>query len=264
MLPLPPGRSRPRRARRDAGPPRPADRAASAVAASARQEDAATKARRPKRAAAAKTRRRRRRLRPRQAATKAAAKKAAPAARPRHEGAPRRRLRRPRRPRSPRRHGCQPRRRTRPRRTGQGRSGEEGAPPRPLRPRRQRRPAKKARRQEGRRPRRPPPRRRPRGSPAHVLALIYDLAEDYLERRGPLREEHLGLARAAHRPRRACPGRGVQRSVRPRAAGLDDRRRVGGDALRRGRPYVANGLVTGWQIRTWNVVVGRSRAARPS
>src|SRR3954468_8221447 len=30
------------------------------------------------------------------------------------------------------------------------------------------------------------------------LALIYDLVEDYVERRAPLREEHLGLARAAH------------------------------------------------------------------
>lgn len=32
---------------------------------------------------------------------------------------------------------------------------------------------------------------------AHWL-LEYDLADDYLERRGPLRSEHLGLAVAAH------------------------------------------------------------------
>ena len=64
------------------------------------------------------------------------------------------------------------------------------------------------------------------------LVLEYTLAEGYLERRAALREEHLGLARAAH-----------ERGELLLAGALPD-------------PYGTHGLVTGWTIRPWNVVVG--------
>ena len=88
------------------------------------------------------------------------------------------------------------------------------------------------------------------------LALLYDLADDYLERRAPLREEHLGLARAAH-DRGELVLAGAFDTPADRAllvwATEDEnvvQRFVDHD------PYVANGLVTRWEIRRWNVVVG--------
>ena len=87
------------------------------------------------------------------------------------------------------------------------------------------------------------------------LVLEYTLADDYLQRRAALREEHLALVRAAHErgellmagalpdPHdRALLVWTAPREVVERFAGSD--------------PYVVQGLVTGWTIRQWDVVVG--------
>jgi len=87
------------------------------------------------------------------------------------------------------------------------------------------------------------------------LLLEYALAEDCLERRTALREEHLGLIRAAHERGellladalpdpydRALLVWTAPREVVERFAAAD--------------PYVVQGLVTGWTVREWAVVVG--------
>jgi len=92
------------------------------------------------------------------------------------------------------------------------------------------------------------------------LALIYEVVDDYLERRGAYRAEHLALARAAgERGELVLAGayadppdgallvfEGPDRSVAERFAAAD--------------PYVQNGLVTRWRVREWTVVVGRALA----
>ncbi len=89
----------------------------------------------------------------------------------------------------------------------------------------------------------------------HYL-LIYDYVDNILERRTPFRDRHLALVRAAH-----------QRGELPMAGALADPvdgavlvfRADGPAAVEefvRQDPYVANGLVTGWRIRPWTVVVG--------
>jgi uncharacterized protein len=89
-----------------------------------------------------------------------------------------------------------------------------------------------------------------------VLALFYELAADYLDRRAPLREEHLGLARAAlQRGELVLAGAFSDPSDEALLVWSTDdesvvRAFVGAD------PYVAEGLVTSWRIRMWNVVVG--------
>jgi uncharacterized protein len=88
------------------------------------------------------------------------------------------------------------------------------------------------------------------------LALHYDLVDDYLDRRPAFRDEHLGLARAAHeRGDLLLAGAfdGPADAALLVWATEDEavvRRFVDAD------PYVANGLVSGWRIRRWNVVVG--------
>jgi uncharacterized protein len=95
------------------------------------------------------------------------------------------------------------------------------------------------------------------------FALLYELVEDYLPRRTAFRQEHLGLAAAAHQrgeivlagafadpPDRALLiFRGADRSVAESFAHKD--------------PYVSNGLVKRWEVRPWTVVVGGAESASP-
>jgi uncharacterized protein len=89
-----------------------------------------------------------------------------------------------------------------------------------------------------------------------MLALIYDLADDYLERRGPLRDEHLRLIHAAH-------DRGELALAGALSDPYDQAWLVWSttdtaviEQFTAADPYVAHGLVADWRIRTWNVVVG--------
>jgi uncharacterized protein YciI len=86
--------------------------------------------------------------------------------------------------------------------------------------------------------------------------LFYDVVDDYVERRAPLRPAHLAHATAAHERGElllagalADPPDGAvlvfcgdDASVAEEFAAAD--------------PYVQNGLVTSWRVRAWTVVVG--------
>jgi uncharacterized protein len=93
------------------------------------------------------------------------------------------------------------------------------------------------------------------------LTLTYTVTDDYLERRGQFRDEHLALARAARaRGELALAGAFTD----PADATLlvwstEDRAVV--EAFVEQDPYVRNGLVTSWRIREWNVVVGGQEAS---
>ncbi|MGY2129509.1 YciI-like protein [Blastococcus sp. SYSU DS0617] len=90
------------------------------------------------------------------------------------------------------------------------------------------------------------------------LLLEYALAPDYLERRGALREEHLDLARAAHE-RGELLLAGALPDPFDRALLVWTAPREAVERFVEQDPYVVQGLVTGWTIREWNVVVGGSR-----
>ena len=88
------------------------------------------------------------------------------------------------------------------------------------------------------------------------LALKYDLVDDYLDRRPEFRDEHLGLARAAHdRGELALAGAFTNPSDRALLIWSTEDRSVV-EAFVEADPYVRNGLVQGWTVREWNVVVG--------
>jgi len=88
-----------------------------------------------------------------------------------------------------------------------------------------------------------------------MLVLFYDLATDYLQRRGEFRYEHLDLARAAYqRGELAYAGAFAEPADRSMFVWVtDDRTPV--ERFVAADPYVANGLVVGWEIRPWNVAV---------
>jgi uncharacterized protein len=87
------------------------------------------------------------------------------------------------------------------------------------------------------------------------LVLEYALAEDYLERRAALRDEHLALARAAH-GRGELLLAGALPDPYDRALLVWTAPREVVERFVAADPYVRHGLVTGWTIRDWNVVVG--------
>jgi len=85
--------------------------------------------------------------------------------------------------------------------------------------------------------------------------LTYTLVDDYLERRGPLRESHLGLAREAQ-ARGELVLAGALADPADAAVLVfrtDDIAVV--EAFARNDPYVKQGLVTDWTVRRWSVVI---------
>ncbi len=88
------------------------------------------------------------------------------------------------------------------------------------------------------------------------LALQYDLVDDYLDRRPEFRDEHLGLARAAHE-RGDLALAGAFNNPPDHALlvwSTGDRSIV--ESFAEADPYVRNGLVRSWTVREWNVVIG--------
>jgi hypothetical protein len=90
---------------------------------------------------------------------------------------------------------------------------------------------------------------------SHFL-LFYDFVDDYLERRGQFRDEHLKAAWAS-----------VDRGEMVLAGALADPADTGlllfdsetpeaAEAFARADPYVVNGLVKSWKVRKWTTVVG--------
>jgi uncharacterized protein YciI len=88
-------------------------------------------------------------------------------------------------------------------------------------------------------------------------ALLYDVVDDYIERRGEFRDEHLGLALAAHERGELLLG-GAWADPADGALLVwktDDRAVV--ESFAENDPYVRHGLVAQWRVRDWTVVIGQ-------
>ncbi len=84
--------------------------------------------------------------------------------------------------------------------------------------------------------------------------MTYELVDDYLDRRPEFRDDHLGLARAAHE-RGDLVLAGALADPVDRAV-LVFTSAEAAEAFAERDPYVRNGLVTRREIRAWTVVVG--------
>lgn len=95
----------------------------------------------------------------------------------------------------------------------------------------------------------------------HYL-LIYDLVDDYVAKRAPLRPEHLQIA-WAHVARGELVLAGALAEPVDGAIFLfqGDSPDIA-EAFARQDPYVRNGLVKSWRVRPWTTVVG-DMAATP-
>ncbi len=94
----------------------------------------------------------------------------------------------------------------------------------------------------------------------NYYALFYDVVDDFVSRRSPFRDEHLRLAREANRRGELLlagafsdpPDRALLVFRVPERSVVED--------FARNDPYVAHGLVTRWEIRSWTVVIGSGPA----
>jgi len=87
-------------------------------------------------------------------------------------------------------------------------------------------------------------------------ALLYDVVQDYVARRGAYREEHLRLARAAQSRGELVLAGALGDPVDGALLVFRVADRAGVEAFAKQDPYVVNGLVVHWQIRPWTVVIG--------
>jgi uncharacterized protein YciI len=88
-----------------------------------------------------------------------------------------------------------------------------------------------------------------------LWVLIYELVDNYVERRAALRSEHLELARAAHdRGELLLAGALADPYDRALLVFTGERGEVA-EAFASADPYVRNGLVTSWTVRRWNEVL---------
>lgn len=86
--------------------------------------------------------------------------------------------------------------------------------------------------------------------------LFYDVVPDYLDRRGQFRDEHLGLARAAHeRGDLVMAGAFAEPADGAALVFKADDASVA-EEFAANDPYVKNGLVANWRVRAWTVVIG--------
>ncbi len=96
--------------------------------------------------------------------------------------------------------------------------------------------------------------------------LIYELAPDYLERRGEFRAQHLKLAwEAVSKGTLILAGALANPPDQAIFHFRADSSKPAED-FARGDPYVHNGLVTRWRVREWTTVVGEqaSNPVRPA
>jgi uncharacterized protein YciI len=88
------------------------------------------------------------------------------------------------------------------------------------------------------------------------FVLLYDIVENFAEKRTPFRDEHLAKVRASHEAGKlvlagalADPVDGAMLVFRgPTAEAAENFAKVD--------PYVSSGLVTNWRVREWATVIG--------
>jgi uncharacterized protein YciI len=89
----------------------------------------------------------------------------------------------------------------------------------------------------------------------HFL-LIYDIAPDYLIRRGQFRREHLVYAQVAVARGELVLGGAVGDPADGALLLFQGDTDAAARAFAEGDPYVRNGVVVGWTIKPWATVVG--------
>ena len=85
---------------------------------------------------------------------------------------------------------------------------------------------------------------------------MYDLVDDYAERRAPLRSAHLTLARQAVARGELVLGGALANPPDMAILLFKGDSPQTAEAFAKVDPYVVNGLVKQWRVREWTTVIG--------
>jgi len=86
--------------------------------------------------------------------------------------------------------------------------------------------------------------------------LFYQTVENYVQRRAPYRDQHLAYAtRAFERGELVMAGALSEPADGAVLVFKGDSSNIA-DSFAREDPYVKAGLITGWKVRPWTVVIG--------
>lgn len=86
--------------------------------------------------------------------------------------------------------------------------------------------------------------------------LFYDVVDDYVERRAPLREQHFELAQQAVARGELVMAGALADPVDGAVIVFRGDSPAAAEAFVRADPYVQHGLVKSWRIRKWTTVFG--------
>jgi uncharacterized protein YciI len=89
----------------------------------------------------------------------------------------------------------------------------------------------------------------------HYL-LIYDVVDDYVTRRVPLRAAHIGHARESIARGELVLGGALANPPDGAVLLFRGSSSAAAEQFAKGDPYVLNGLVKTWRVREWTTVLG--------
>ena len=89
----------------------------------------------------------------------------------------------------------------------------------------------------------------------HYL-LIYDVVDNYAERRAPFRKDHIAHARGAVARGDLVLGGAFANPVDGTVLLFKGTSPAAAETFAKADPYVTNGLVTKWRVREWTTVIG--------
>jgi uncharacterized protein len=90
----------------------------------------------------------------------------------------------------------------------------------------------------------------------HYL-LIYELVDDYIERRAEFRDEHLALAWKSHEQGNLVLGGALSDPADSAILLFKGNSPTAAEEFAKNDPYVKNNLVEKWTVRPWTTVVGK-------
>jgi uncharacterized protein YciI len=86
--------------------------------------------------------------------------------------------------------------------------------------------------------------------------LFYKTVDNYVERRKPYRQEHLAYANAAHQRGDLVMAGALAEPADSAVLVFKVEEASIAEEFAKNDPYVRNGLITEWEVRPWNVVIG--------
>ena len=86
--------------------------------------------------------------------------------------------------------------------------------------------------------------------------LLYEVVDDFINRRAPFREEHLGIVRESAERGELFMAGALTDPVDGAALVFKTDDRTVAERFAENDPYVKQGLVKNWKVRQWAVVTG--------